>query len=288
MPATVVSPQCGFARNQSEAEYPRLWNCLAGLWSPGVNPRGGVFLRDWGVKANHGTLTTMDPATDWATSSGYSSLDFDGTSDYVDLGTGAGVTFTTAMSISVWFLVNTFAGVNDDYQLLSRDGNTGGRSYTFDVNHPTTGSALNKLRFYVNGGAGSDAIFGSTTSLAAGVIYHAVATYRAGSLNLYLDGKSDATEVTGATNPIPTATASARIGSRQYTGAEGYAPMKLFEAALWSRALSGSEIRTIYQLGPGGIFTPRRRRVVAAQTAAATFQAAWARNSNTLISPTVV
>ena len=56
---------------------------------------------------NHGTLTNMDPATDWVGNSrpgGYGALDFDGTNDYVQMGNAAALDFdgTTPFSGSAW------------------------------------------------------------------------------------------------------------------------------------------------------------------------------------------
>ena len=46
---------------------------------------GGPTLRDYSGRGYDGTLTTMDPATDWVVGPNGHALDFDGTSDYVDI-----------------------------------------------------------------------------------------------------------------------------------------------------------------------------------------------------------
>jgi len=56
---------------------------LVGAWAPSVSQWGGTILRDLSGQGNHGTLTNMDPATDWVTSGGYGALDFDGSDDLV-------------------------------------------------------------------------------------------------------------------------------------------------------------------------------------------------------------
>ena len=57
----------GFARCQAECEYPELWKGLVGSWAPYLGSTG-TTLRDWSGHGNHGTLTSMDPATDWVAS----------------------------------------------------------------------------------------------------------------------------------------------------------------------------------------------------------------------------
>ncbi len=60
---------------------------LAGLWLPVLGAVGGQRLTDL-TQRNDGTLTNMDPPTDWLSASrsypgGWGALDFDGTDDYV-------------------------------------------------------------------------------------------------------------------------------------------------------------------------------------------------------------
>lgn len=54
----------GFVRCAAEAEYPNLWDGLVGLWAPFLGPTG-LTLFDHSRRHNNGTLTNMDPASDW-------------------------------------------------------------------------------------------------------------------------------------------------------------------------------------------------------------------------------
>ena len=61
-----------------------MWNGLIGAWT-GLQGGGGT-LYDLSGLDNHGTLTNMDPATDWvATEKGWG-LDFDGDDDHIVIG----------------------------------------------------------------------------------------------------------------------------------------------------------------------------------------------------------
>jgi hypothetical protein len=60
----IPSYKQGFARYAAESQAPGLWKNLVGLWVPALGPTG-VTLFDWSGYGNNGTLTLMDPATDW-------------------------------------------------------------------------------------------------------------------------------------------------------------------------------------------------------------------------------
>jgi hypothetical protein len=91
----------GFAPRDGQPLYPELWRGCVGAWSPGLGP-SGLVLRDQSGYGNHGTLTSMDPGTDWTTTLGRYSLDFDGVNDVVDCGTPPGINGATYASYSVW------------------------------------------------------------------------------------------------------------------------------------------------------------------------------------------
>lgn len=99
------SYQQGYARNASESENPGSWSGLVGAWVPTLGPTGST-LRDISGYGNHGTLTLMDPATDWVIGGnpripGYA-LDFDGDNDHVRLGTNQLAWSDSSFSILVW------------------------------------------------------------------------------------------------------------------------------------------------------------------------------------------
>lgn len=72
----------GFAPRDGQPLYPELWRGCVGAWAPCLGPTGST-LRDWSGYGRHGTLTNMDPGTDWAVSRGKVGLNFDGTNDLI-------------------------------------------------------------------------------------------------------------------------------------------------------------------------------------------------------------
>ena len=78
------SYKAGYARSAGESAHPNLWKGLAGAWVPAMGVTGGT-LRDISGNKNHGTLTNMDPATDWVVGEKGLALDFDGSDDYIEI-----------------------------------------------------------------------------------------------------------------------------------------------------------------------------------------------------------
>lgn len=83
-------------------------------WCPSLDDAGnGTTVLDDLIGSNNGTLTNMDPATDWVAdtaSGGVRALDFDGVNDQVlagDLSTFSFIQNTHVWSCSTWFKLNS-------------------------------------------------------------------------------------------------------------------------------------------------------------------------------------
>jgi len=134
--AVKPSFQNGFARSAGESAYPDLWKGLVGAWIPAIGPTGGK-LYDLSPYGNHGTLTNMDPATDWVVGQKGYALDFDGSNDYVaiaDPANGSLDVGTGDFTLSIWIRPNVnnarflskggFANLTAGYVLNLKVGNT--------------------------------------------------------------------------------------------------------------------------------------------------------------------
>jgi hypothetical protein len=75
--------------------YPSLWHNCVGAWSPSQDRSRSTILTDLSGYGNHGTLTNMDPGTDWVASDGKMALDFDGSNDYLTFASGDVASVTT-------------------------------------------------------------------------------------------------------------------------------------------------------------------------------------------------
>ena len=90
---------------------------LVGHWK--FDEGSGTTAVDSSSYSNNGTLTNMDPGTDWITGVFGGALDFDGVDDYVDLGVPA----STGLDVSGAFTVALWAkprGFNSSWNYLMR------------------------------------------------------------------------------------------------------------------------------------------------------------------------
>jgi len=95
----------GFARSAAESAYPNLWRGLVGAWLPSLGPTGAT-LRDVSGRGNHGTLTSMDPATDWVMTEKGWAVNFPDATDYVAIGNPVSLQMPTG-GLSVFAWINT-------------------------------------------------------------------------------------------------------------------------------------------------------------------------------------
>lgn len=85
----------------ARSRYPRLWDGCVGAWCPSLGV-SGYRVPDYTTAMNWGTLTSMDPATDWVVSRGGYALDFDGANDRVVTGSTY-ASGTGAFSVAFWW-----------------------------------------------------------------------------------------------------------------------------------------------------------------------------------------
>ena len=187
---------------------------LVGWWLalPGLNESGSTF-RDISWNKVHGTLTAM--ALPGTSTSGWwtqlrrggwpRGLQFDGTDDYVALGTTPAVlSITGPVTVSAWFRIATAQTARLVYAGLA--GNATVYEYSISLN------VTPRLSI---GWGGTTAITTSTTTLSTNTWIHVVRT-RTGSTgawtgNIYINGKLD---ISGATAINPAAGTELRFGSR--------------------------------------------------------------------------
>lgn len=157
------------------------------------------------------------------------------TPSYIDMGTTANLSLSS-LTVAGWAYIT--AGT--DYQVFAsrRDGGgTLGWELARDLNSPYG------LRCTLRGGSSPDIIGG--TEMTTG--YHHVAfTWDGADLKLYLDGSSTASTVSGTATT--TGTANFYFGRRP---GGAYLTGNIDEMGVWSRALTSTEITTLYNNGSG-------------------------------------
>jgi hypothetical protein len=191
----------------SRSRYPRLWDGCVGAWCPSLGV-SGARLFDYSVRQNWGTLTNMDPATDWVVDGGGYALDFDGANDVVqtvanipELGTTGTlccwVKFRTVNTGTHGVLSMQYgASPSDTYVLINQFGDSifwywGTQQNSFIAGAPGTGK-WRHLAMANNGAAVVGYIDGVSVGSGTLMVSAAAQILKIGSFaNLTIDGQID-------------------------------------------------------------------------------------------------
>jgi len=204
---------------------------LVGYWK--LNDGAGTIAADASGNGNTGSLEGTTPPS-WTTVSGKAALTFNG-NGYVDCGASSALKPTAAMSAAFW----VYPTSNESYMNLL--GNVDSfNANGFKVYFGDDGAT--RLTFAVIS-AGSE-VHARGGSLSLNAWNHVCVTFDGSSLIIYLNGSSAATNSGGV---IGAATADFSVGLGENTGVLNNASMD--EVALFNRALSSTEVATIYAAG---------------------------------------
>jgi len=231
----------GFARCAAESESPGLWTGLQGLWMPSLGPTG-LTLRDWSGKGNHGTLTSMDPATDWVAGEKGWALDYDGSNDYVG---AAGPQSLMAGATQATIVMLAFRPGS----VMTNCGFGNTNNYRFNLLHYfNTIYCQNGLSHYPN-----------VANSATGWVHYAMTWSSVDDFKLWVNGKQ---LTLGSDQSNPPALASAANLGDWTIGAEiangRYSTGKIGLVCLYNRVLSVPEIQHLHA-DPHALVRPRRR-----------------------------
>ena len=254
-----------FATHDDSA-YPELWDGCVGAWAPCLGPTG-LRLHDMGGRANWGTLTNMDAATDWVVDGGRYALDFDGTNDFVDL------SLNCSKLASFLGLTMSFWGVRRvSLANLHFGAEVTGTTY-LDI---WPAGATDFVYFQI-----APNFLGFRSNLTTWAQY--AMRWRPGTIQGFINGVL----VASGTGPstLPTVNANIQIGAYRFGAQTQFANGLSDDAAIWSRWLSDAEMSLSYKIGRGGMYTPRRRRKA---YFGQQFNAAWARGANQFIQPSLI
>ncbi len=208
----------------------------------------GQTIYDWSGNNYTGTLSLNgSPATStaWQTSIGCKvgkCLSFDGTDDYVSIGSSLNV--TGEATVSAWIRPGTVAA---GAKVIAGDSNSGNTTQQLSLQ-------LNNTAGKVSGKWGNSTIITSSKSLQADTWYYVTLT-RSGSTgswtaNLYINGALDNTATT-ATNPSTVSSWSiARAGD--YAGS--YFQGKIDDLKIYNYARSPQQVKEDYNAGFGTYF----------------------------------
>jgi hypothetical protein len=168
-------------------------------------------------------------------------VDFDGTDDYLELGSQSGVLRLAGShgSISVW-VKPTITG--DTYQRIvdKSDGGSGANGYTLAMQ---TGSGNEGfIKGYING----NNPVSTTTGLTANVWSHVVWAWDGTNHKIYINGVLTVTS-SSALKP-PTDTTNMRIGSWNHDTAREFNG-EMSQIGIWNESLTSDEVSSLYNHG---------------------------------------
>ncbi len=217
--------------------------------SLGRFPRTGLC-PDSSPYGNHGALTAMEPLADWVwvPRLGRWAFDFDGTNEWVNVGSKAVVT-GYPVTFAAWIL----SRAGEMYAIGLADAAAATNYWCLTVN------PLNYCVYYFRAG-GSEWITAGMAGISSWT-HVAGVSKAANDHRLYVNGVSVGTSVTSAT---PGGLDNTTIGSLQRS-TPLYGNGQVADAMIWNRALSDSQIADLANPADAmlaGLVRPVRRRVV--------------------------
>ncbi|TWU22464.1 hypothetical protein Pla52o_35200 [Novipirellula galeiformis] len=197
---------------------------------------------------HHGTLTNMDPATDWVaggTRGGWGGLDFDGSNDKVSAGTISEVGASGNLTASV--LVRHTGGNSLADAIASRALGASGSHAGFVIGaNGNSGS----WQWMIDDGSGDAVVRSATrTSLFSNNSWTMATLVWDGSLSCYLDGEDITSSLSLFTVGTVTGAiggSTVTIGNRPGTTARAMSG-QLDDAKVYSRALAPAEVAELYR-----------------------------------------
>lgn len=246
-----------FPRAVSSTEIPILYS-TRGFSSQQINGIGGeifwicpsldtlgngtTLARDLTSSGNNGTLTNMEPLTDWVSSGGLFALDFDGTNDFVR----ANHTLSTvSWSVSCWVLIRSFASTRT---VWSQGTAAAGTYITLRTN------TSSQFFFSVDGVLTTVT---SASSYNTNQWYHTCLTHAEGVTTLFIDAVQQATQ----TKADDLTADNFTLGSTPIAAGAFFLDGQIDDCRTFNRALAQTEITALAsQRGYQRPSNTRRRR----------------------------
>ena len=217
---------------------------LVGCWL--FNEGTGDKIFDLSLNGNEGTLTNMDPATDWVAGKDGWALDFDGVDDYV-LVSNAGGSILNPSKISIVSSAKS-TNVEDGVIVALWDSlNTTDQSYMLWLDFPIW-EFIVRDSSSVAGAANS--VNNATTNWT-----NLCGTYDGETVKLYVDGLEVGSNATPSGGLQSASTDDLFFGSKLGTNIVAH-PGQIDYIFIYNRVLTASEVLQLYR-NPYQMFDPR-------------------------------
>jgi type II secretory pathway pseudopilin PulG len=222
---------------------------IVGCWK--LDETSGTTAADLSGKGNNGTLVNMTPPGCWVTGQIGNALAFDGTNDYVDLGTDSSLNFGSSgpFTVAAWVKTTENYGMIVSFRSSTDGGPVIDLAVGYEGGADDPGKAMILVR--QDGGSGGYAhVKGGAVN--DGLWHHVAAVRGSGStIELFLDGVSQGTN-SGAESGGAITTNLRAIGSERRwvndsfgTADQRYLAGTIDDVRLYNRALGAAEIATL-------------------------------------------
>jgi len=224
---------------------------LVGCWL--FNEMTGDKVFDYSLNGNHGTLTNMDPATDWVGSARGPSLDFERDNQRVEVARSSSIEPSPVSAVVGHIFDSTPPGTEYE-QLLAKDKSSWSEPY-YSYNLRVR-AGHNYVEVQINVDGTRTEILTPNDSFTWGLFHQVSFTWDKSSLVLYIDCSSWSTSASG--NSIQYWDTPLYFGyDANYS--TGRAGGKMLYVYLYSRGLSSDEIQWLYQEPYAMFLTPAKR-----------------------------
>ncbi len=213
---------------------------LVGYWK--LDETSGTTAYDSSPIGNNGTLTSMDPSSDWVTGKIDGGLEFDGNNDRVIIADNDTLDNTQYLTVSVWAYPTTLDG-NPRCPVSKRvDPST---QYSYSLFFYTG----NRLFVDISG---NDNRFSTNRVFTPNQWYHLAVVFdgtqpSASRVKVYVDGALDKT-ATESSSTIPNTSSQLVIGLLSGNNS-GYFRGIIDDVRIYRKALSESQIQALYNMG---------------------------------------
>lgn len=230
----------------TNARFAALRSGLVAYWP--LNETAGaaenITAEDWTKRGNNLTSNNTVPSTTGLIRNARRFLTAN--NEFLSVASNSDVQFgEDAWTFALWLYVPTSA--SGTFQVFSKDGQAAnGRELELNYNQ-----AANAVRLFVF--TTDDAATASAQIAASRDAWHFIAaTHVANSATVTLRvNTSTATTVRAENKTYQKSTTALHIGSRVYSGFQGYLTGDVDEVAKWNRVLTTTELDTLYNSGAG-------------------------------------
>ncbi len=174
-----------YARNSAQVAWDYNKGKPVGWWK--LDKGSDTTAYDSSGNSNNGTLTNMEPATDWVAGKHGNALDFGGTDEFVDCGNDSSLAITGAISLGGWVKLNSLLS---DAQFFGRGIGLGGDGdYGYAVSFAT---ATGQVCFDTYSATTRDSLSSSSVTISDNDWHYIIATWdgttNSNGKKLYIDG----------------------------------------------------------------------------------------------------